>query len=77
MVYVSVGEMDRRMKLATLPLKRVVGLARTHMLHEVGVRGVGRVVLGLRLLCNTRIRQLGREKKKPKRSVTVLYEVIS
>ena len=34
---VSLGEMDRRMKVAALPLARTLALARTHMLHDAEV----------------------------------------
>jgi hypothetical protein len=34
---VSLGEMDRVMKVAALPLDRLVALARTHTLHDDGV----------------------------------------
>ena len=33
----SLGEMDRRMKVAALPLARTLALARTHMLHDAEV----------------------------------------
>ena len=34
---ISLGEMDRVMKVAALPLDRLVALARTHTLHDDGV----------------------------------------
>ena len=33
----QLGEMDRRMKVAALPLARTLALARTHMLHDAEV----------------------------------------
>ena len=34
---VSFGEMDCRMRIAALPLDRVLSLARTHTIHEEGL----------------------------------------